>query len=749
MFSILVVWFISMMETTSNGSFSTNRMLRGVLMSQQEGVGVRMRVAIIGCGQISRVHISALQEIEGLEICAVCDRDVWRARDIANVAGGAAAYSDLAALLQREHPDAVHVLTPPTTHAELAIQAMESGCHVLVEKPMAISVEEADSMLAAARENGVKLCASHNYLFKPSIAKARQLVESGAIGQVVHVDSYYGLAGEGGSYGGSSRSHWAWRLPGGVFSNFIPHLIYLQLAFLQNVDSVDGVSMAPAGESGVPVAGLTVLLQGTNASGVMTVSMRAKPYAKFVDIYGTKGIIHADLVREVCTVNKDWRLPRMLSKAILNLEDSIQLAWGTLASTAKVLVGSLKNMPGLHVLIREFYASILNDQKPPVPGEDGRRVAEIMEMIWTRSQGLPLRPAITDTVSVITGPRTEAERRVAKKGMPGKVLVIGANGFLGHRLVGALARCGADIVALVRDKDSVSLELERQAEIVCGDLRDPASIEAAMRNMSIVYHCAAVTTNVASWTTHYETNVLGTETVLKEALKAGVQRVVHASSVIVYGLARPPHGDLISETTSLPDPPDLWAHYLRSKQAADRLAFDYWREARLPITVLRLGILYGPGGRSPGRGLIQLGPLRLTIGRGRNQMPYTYVGNAVDCMLLAVVSPEAIGQAYNVVDEPQITPRDVASQTMKITGERCIPIPVPPFLLSNAARLLEWKSEMTHSETPPKLSRFVVRSAGRNLRYDTRKAREQLGWQPSVTLEEGLRMTFGDKSFLQ
>jgi predicted dehydrogenase len=84
-------------------------------------------------GAFVRAHISALHEIEGLEICAVCDRDVWRARDIANVAGGAAAYSDLATLLQQDHPDAGHVLSPPATHAELAIQAMEAGCHVLAE----------------------------------------------------------------------------------------------------------------------------------------------------------------------------------------------------------------------------------------------------------------------------------------------------------------------------------------------------------------------------------------------------------------------------------------------------------------------------------------------------------------------------------------------------------------------------------------------------------------------------------------
>ena len=93
-----------------------------------------------------------------------------------------------------------------------------------------------------------------------------------------------------------------------------------------------------------------------------------------------------------------------------------------------------------------------------------------------------------------------------------------------------------------------------------------------------------------------------------------------------------------------------WAHYLHSKQDADRLAFDYWRETGLPITVLRLGILYGPGGRTPGRGLLQLGPLRFTMGNGRNTLPFTYVGNAVDCMLLAAIKPAAVGQVRRLVD---------------------------------------------------------------------------------------------------
>jgi nucleoside-diphosphate-sugar epimerase len=129
-------------------------------------------------------------------------------------------------------------------------------------------------------------------------------------------------------------------------------------------------------------------------------------------------------------------------------------------------------------------------------------------------------------------------------------------------------------------------------------------------------------------------------------------------------------------------------------------------------------------------------------------MPYTYVDNAVDCLPLAAISPDAIGQAYNVVDEPQVSVRDCILNNAGTMGERVLLAPVPSLLFSGLASLLELRSRLDGSELPPRLSRWVVRSACRDTGYDTRKAREQLGWQPSVTLEEGLRRTFAHKSIL-
>lgn len=699
----------------------------------------RLQAAIVGCGKISNAHISAVQAI-GAEVCAVCDRDRFRAEDVARLIG-ARAYGDLTSLLAAEHPDIVHILTPPATHEVLAIEALRAGCHALVEKPMALSLQEADHMLAAARENNVRLATVHNYLYKPSVTQARKLIEAGEIGAVVYVSAYYGLSGEGGAYAGSAgRAHWAWQLPGSAFTNFLPHLIYLQQAFMGRELAVAGVSLTGAEDTPTE---LNILLEGQAITGSMAVSMRAKPYAKFVEIYGTKGIIHADLVREVCTVHRERPMPRMLSKVIFNVEDTIQLTSGTAVNTVKVGLGRMKNMPEMRHFMRAFYTRIANGEEPPVSGEAGRAMIRIMEAVWNKApkKFAAARPTPAhDTAEA--APRTAAERRFAGQKV-GKVLVTGATGFLGHHLVAALVRCGADIRVLARDKNQVACEIAAHVELAQGDLRDPASLGAALRGVDTVFHCAAVTTNAMPWTTHHETNVCGTEAILKAAAQAGVRRVVYASSVIVYGLDRPADGHPIRESDGYAQNPEHWAYYMRSKLEADRLALRYWEEHQLPVTVLRLGVLYGEGGRPISRGLAQIGALRLLVGSGRNTLPFTYVENAVDAMLLASIAPEAPGQAYNIVDDPQVRMRDVIRQNARLSGEQAIMLPVPPGLLTMVSRFLEARRERQQAEVPPPITHYVVRSACRDIAYDTRKAHEQLGWQPEVSLVEGLSRVNG------
>jgi nucleoside-diphosphate-sugar epimerase/predicted dehydrogenase len=700
------------------------------------------RAALIGCGRIANMHASALR-LAGIEIVAFVDRDEQKATQAAAGVAGARAFSDAGAMLEELHPDAVHILTPPSSHAALAIQAAEAGCHVLVEKPMALDTTEADRMIAAAHECGVTLAATHNYLCKPSVLKARALVDAGEIGDVVHVDSFYGLSAEANSFSGAGGAHWAYHLPGGVFTNFLPHLVYMQVVFMGEIEEVAGVTTAGAPGSEDPASELAVLVRGPAATGLMTVSIRTRPYAKYLRIHGTNGIIHADLVGEVTSVHRQRRLPRLFTKALFNLEAIPQLAAGTAVNSAKVLSGSMRNMPDLHTFVEELYSAIGDGTPPPATGEDGRMVVEVMQRIWDRMPPAPERHAVPEVAA--PEPRTAVERRLEDAGELGgrKVLVTGAAGFLGLHVTRALVRCGADVRALVRDRTRVPRDLERDTEVVVGNLVDDASVRSALEGVELVVHCAAVTTNNVSWSVHEQSNVQGTRGLLDASAAAGVERLVHVSSVAVYGL-EPSSPNGVSEETPFPADVDRWAYYQRSKAAADRMALEMNASGDLEVVVVRPGILYGPGKEGALKsGLVQLGPVRLTVGRGRNVLPLLFVDNAVDALLLALTTPQAAGQAYNLVDDPQVPRRDAAREAAQAAGERVRLVPVSRVALGRLAALLESSRERDGGDRPPRISRFGLASSTRDVRYDAGKARRELGWEPAVTRSDALRRTFG------
>ncbi len=694
-------------------------------------MSTQLRAALIGCGQIAGMHAGALIRA-GIPVAATCDRDAQKAQGIAALAPGARPHTDLDTMLAAERPDVVHILTPPSTHAALAQAAARAGAHVLVEKPVALSVAEADAMIDTAARAGVVLASTHNYLCKPSIVKARRLVDTGAIGDVVHVDAYYGLSEEAGSYGGGG-GHWAHSLPGGAFTNFLPHLIYLVRHFLASDPQVTGVTVAPAGAAPTE---LTVLAAGGAANATMTVSMRTRPYAKYVRIFGTEGIVHADLVGEVTTVNRRIRAPRLLTKAVFNLETVPQLVGGTVANSARVLTGSMRNMPDLHAFVRELYAGLEAGRDVPADGADGRAVVAVMEQIWERMPAPASAPART---APERAPRTTVEERIAADGPSGTVLVTGAAGYLGRHVAAALWRCGFDVRALVRDPSRVPAGLEACAEIVTGNLVEDEPVAAAAAGVDLVVHCAAVTTNNVAWAVHQQTNVEGTQRVMDAAVAGGVRRVVHISSVAVYGVQRA-NGRPLAESDPLPAESDRWAYYERSKSAAERVALG---AKGVEVAVVRPGILYGPGLERPLLGgIVQLGPARLAIGDGTNRLPLTYVDNAVDAVLLALVVPEAVGRVYNVVDDGAARRWSVSRAAAEQTGEpvRLVGLPATP--LRALAGWLERRAVRAGAERPPRLSRYQIAAATRDVGYDTSRARDELGWVPAVDLREGVRRTF-------
>ena len=147
---------------------------------------------VIGCGNVSDRHLSAVEGGARMRLVAVADRQVERARQmVAARPSEPAVYADVDALLGDTRVDVVVICLPSHLHAETAVAAANAGKHIYCEKVMAASVNEARAMITAAEENGVRLMIGHNTRYFPAFAQARRLIEAGEIGEVVAIDGAF------------------------------------------------------------------------------------------------------------------------------------------------------------------------------------------------------------------------------------------------------------------------------------------------------------------------------------------------------------------------------------------------------------------------------------------------------------------------------------------------------------------------------------------------------------------------------
>ena len=134
-------------------------------------MSIPLRAGIIGAGYIATWHADAIKQTDGVELVAVCDLNEGAARDLGEPRG-ATIVTDVDALLSSGTVDAVHILTPPQMHADLAQKALHAGVAVLVEKPVAVSATEMRNMAKASEDSGSLLAVGHNFLSLPEIGRA-------------------------------------------------------------------------------------------------------------------------------------------------------------------------------------------------------------------------------------------------------------------------------------------------------------------------------------------------------------------------------------------------------------------------------------------------------------------------------------------------------------------------------------------------------------------------------------------------
>lgn len=334
-------------------------------------------------------------------------------------------------------------------------------------------------------------------------------------------------------------------------------------------------------------------------------------------------------------------------------------------------------------------------------------------------------------------PEQRPSRRVQSRAMnseTGTILVTGATGYIGSRLTRRLLSAGqAPVRAFVRDR-SQAHELERLgAQIAVGDLTDPASLATAVEGVVRIYHTAACVDEQASKAELWSVNVEGTENLVAAALAAKRPHLIHLSSCAVYGSVQ-----LLGIDEQTPIRMGA-SPYHDSKVAAEQVVWSA-ADRGLPITIARPSQVYGPG--SPNFTVRPVEAIRagrmMLIDGGRYLCKPVYIDNLLDGLLALAARPEALTQAFNLVDGYAVSWRLFFGAYAHMLGHQALPA-VPYPLAWLAAWYFEIKATMQGRR--PALTRRTVDSLRSTNTFSNQKARRLLGWTPSVGFEEGMRRT--------
>ena len=315
--------------------------------------------------------------------------------------------------------------------------------------------------------------------------------------------------------------------------------------------------------------------------------------------------------------------------------------------------------------------------------------------------------------------------------------VTGATGFIGGGLVDALVEQGHKVRVLVRQPAGASHLHQGGVELVEGDLGEPAGLEDAIRGAERVFHCAGL---VGDWLRSDDANrinVEGTRALLAACAASGVERVVHLSSLAVYGLGEHRGTD---ESAPLRYSGDA---YIDSKIDAERMLRVAADRDGLATVIVRPGFVYGPGDRrflpklldAVGRGQFAY------VGDGSKLLNLSYVDDVAAAMLLAAADPSAVGQAYNLTDGTETSLREFVEC---LCGELGIPAPtkeIPPAVGWTAAYAVEGLARVRRAKEAPRLSRGRMRFLYYNQHYSGEKAQRELGYRPRFTYREGVPPT--------
>lgn len=317
-------------------------------------------------------------------------------------------------------------------------------------------------------------------------------------------------------------------------------------------------------------------------------------------------------------------------------------------------------------------------------------------------------------------------------------LVTGGGGFVGKAVVQQLLRHGIDVRVIGRNSYP---DLENLG-VTCvrGDLAHAESVKKACKGVDVVFHVAALAGIWGPWESYYTTNVLGTENVVNSCRENEVKALVYTSTPSVVFDRK----DIIAGNETLPYPTEFLCSYARSKVAAEKFVLA---DGRVSSCALRPHLIWGPNDPHLLPRLLAAGRKKQLkiVGNGNNLVDISYIDNVAYAHLLAAQNltgeKTAVGQAYFISQDAPVNLWDWINNLFERMGVERITKKVPYKMAYRLGAGLELFYKISGRSGEPRMSRFLAEQLAKSHYFSCEKARNDLGYIPQISTEEGLEKT--------
>jgi nucleoside-diphosphate-sugar epimerase/predicted dehydrogenase len=675
----------------------------------------RTRVALVGAGYVAAHHIRALRSLEFIEIVGIADLRSDLAQDLARrfaIPLAGTTLDDLAPA----RPDVLHVLTPPSSHCALALDAMERGWHVLVEKPMAETAGDCERMIAKARETGRVLSVNHSARFDPTVLAALEEVKAGRCGDLLHVD--FLRSSDYIPYAGGPLPP-PYRTGSYPFQDLGVHGLYTLEAFLGPIGKLEVEFRGTGANPYLAFDEWHAVARTARGVGRMYLSWNARPMVNEFWIAGTAGQLRADCFLQVLDRMPVGGGPKFVQLVVGRVKNAIRTAFRVPLNVLRFATKRLPPSPGIYHCVREFHLALRRGDPPPVPPEEGLRMLQLIGDVSRQAD---------------EAARSRHAGRMPVSLPPARAVLTGATGFLGTALLRRLLEQGETVRCLVRSK--ARLPEEAQINAVEGDLGDAELVDQAISGAEVVYHVGAAMKGATE--DFQRATVWGTRHVIDACLKHGVKRLVYVSSLSVLDHAGRRPETPVREDAAYEPYPERRGAYTQTKLEAERLVIEAARTKDLPAVILRPGQIFGPGSeRVSPSGVIGLAGRWLVVGNGRRLLPLVHVEDVADALLAAAAADVPPGSVFHLVDPAPVTQRQYIQAVRPLQDPPIPSLTIPMPLM----RLLTFGVETLGKllKKPVPLTAYRLASLRPLHPCDISAAREKLGWNPQRTLAGGWR----------